>query len=596
MIILHRDTREYIYPISRNRVVVRLQAQTRSLTECEIVFWNRFTPENIQWKMLNCVGRDGVLDYYIAELNFCESAKYLRYYFKLKSENSIVFFSRDGQTDAQPSTFFEYLATAESDIYSIPDWAKGIIWYQIFPDRFCNGQPANDPSNCVKWNSEPTRDNYFGGDLTGIQLKLPYLQELGVEAIYLTSIFASPSNHKYDTVDYYRIDPAFGTEKQLVEFVGKCHQSHIRIILDGVFNHCGYEFPPFQDVLKNGEASPYADWFYINSFPVKTDPPNYECVGYYKWMPKLRYGNPKVRAYFLEVGVYWIHIADIDGWRLDVADEVDFTFWQEFRRAIKSEKPDALLLAETWKDGNDLLRGDQMDSVMNYLFRDACVDFFAKGTIDSTTFNRRIQNILHCTPTPIQLVMYNLIGSHDTARFLTLCCGDIRKLKLATVFQMTFPGMPAIYYGDETGMSGENDPGCRRSMNWESADWNLQKFFKKLISLRKKSSAIRYGSFWALLCDKYIYGFARRSAYESAYIIINNSPEVQHIILPIFERIEEIESMECPVSDASYVPKVLNNAESLYNNDICNYSSQLEIVLSAYCFELIFIRRSEDEN
>ena len=593
MILMHQAKREYIYPIARDRLVIQLQAPCRSLLKCTIVFWNRFTPEQKSRQDLECVGRDATLDYFSTELLFSESVKYTQYFFELKVSDGIKYFSRDGIFNKAPRTFFEYLATAERDIYSVPEWAHGTVWYQIFPDRFHRSPNYGKQDNYVSWDTLPTRENHFGGNLSGILEKLPYLQELGIQVIYLTPVFLSPSNHKYDTKDYYQIDPAFGTEQDLIELVERCHKINIRVVLDGVFNHCGYEFAPFQDVLKNGAASPYANWFYIDNFPVQSDPLNYECVGYYKWMPKLRYDNPEVRKYFLDVGRFWIRRANIDGWRLDVADEVDFTFWQEFRQAIKAENPNALLLAETWKNGSDLLRGDQMDSIMNYLFRDACLDFFAQGIIDALDFDSRIQWILHNTPMPMQQIMYNLLGSHDTPRLATLCGNDNRKIQLAVAFQMLFPGMPVVYYGDEIGLEGDNDPDCRRTMNWDNVDNDMHAFFKCMIELRRNSPTIRYGDYRTVLCDKFVYGFTRHFNDEAIYIVINNSIDNKDIIIPIIESLEDIISIECPISGKTYTPKRFINDIQAYNKDINLYSSYFTTVLSAYCFEIIKIKRKE---
>ncbi|MCL2129149.1 MAG: glycoside hydrolase family 13 protein [Treponema sp.] len=591
---MHQAKREYIYPVARNRLAVHLQAPCQSLQKCTMVFWNRFYPKQKSRQDLECIGRDGTLDYFITELIFLESSKYLQYFFELKVSGGIVYFSRDGQSHEPPQSFFEYLSTAERDVYNTPEWAHGAVWYQIFPDRFHNSLHDNNPADYVSWGNLPTRENHFGGNLSGILEKLPYLQGLGIQVIYLTPVFLSPSNHKYDTKDYYQIDPAFGTEQDLIKLVESCHEIGIRVVLDGVFNHCGYEFAPFQDVLKNGADSPYANWFYIDNFPVHSDPLNYECVGYYKLMPKLRYDNPEVRKYFLDVGRFWIRRAKIDGWRLDVADEVDFTFWQEFRQAIKAENPNALLLAETWKSGSDLLRGDQMDSVMNYLFRDACISFFAQGTIDAATFDARIQRILHNTPVPLQQVMYNLLGSHDTPRLATLCGEDSRKIQLAVAFQMIFPGMPVVYYGDEIGLLGENDPDCRRSMNWDNADNDLHAFFKQMIELRRNSPAICNGDYRTILCDGSVYGFTRRCKDEVIYAVINNSTETRDITVPIIEGIETILSIECPISGKTYKPKLFEGGIQAFNRDIYQYSSYFTTVLPGYCFEIINIRRKEE--
>lgn len=585
--VLHSTSREYVYPVSRNRLKIKLKCIRGQKETYHIVFWNRFHENEVKTEELKCVGRDAEFDYFMCELAFIEAVKYIRYYFIISAADGCKYMGRDGFSHEKPKDFFEYLYTNEEDIMHVPDWAKGAVIYQVFPERFNNGDTSNDPIDTVDWNTVPTRENFFGGDLKGIVMKLDYLQELRVDAIYLNPLFKSPSNHKYDTTDYFAVDPSFGDNNDLNELVKECHKRNIKVIFDGVFNHCGFYFQPFQDVLEKGEASEFKDWFYIESFPVQTDPPNYECVGYYKLMPKLRFKNRKVRDYFINVGTYWLKTADIDGWRLDVADEVDFTFWQEFRRAIKSIKKDAILIGETWKDGRDMLRGDQMDSVMNYLFRDASVEYFAKDEIDTWQFDHLIQRMLFLYPDAVYPVLYNLIGSHDTPRFLGLCKDNILKMQLAVAFQMTFPGMPAVYYGDETGLNGENDPDCRKAMNWENLNQNLLAFYKTMIAIRKESPSLMYGNYQSICCDDGVYGYARQFDMETTYVILNKSNTEKQLTIPLFEDVSEVSDLKSVLNEMTYQPKEIQAMDCLYHSDIHNYRSIFKMVLPAYHFEII---------
>ena len=593
MFVLHQPVREYIFPIQRNCIHLRLQICGEPMSVCKIVYWNRYHTNEVHDKIIPCTGGDTSCRYYETNLHLCETAQYLQYYFVLESDEGTIFWSRDGQESKKPRYFFEYLSTAEMDIMSVPDWAEGIVWYQIFPDRYYNRDILNDSVDYKPWNIMPTRENHFGGNLAGIRDKLPYLKSLGIEAIYLTPIFTAPSNHKYDTVDYFSIDPSFGTTEDLIELVQQCHLCGIKVILDGVFNHCGYYSAQFQDVLEKGSDSEYADWFYINNFPVQSDPPDYECVGYYKWMPKLRFKTKAVRDFFLCVGSYWIKTADIDGWRLDVADNVDFTFWQEFRREIKMVKPDAFLLAETWHNGCDMLRGDQMDSVMNYLFRDAVVDFFARRMIDVKVFIHIIEHMLFGYHNISRPVLFNIIGSHDTARFLTLCEGDLRRFKLALIFQMTFPGMPVIYYGDEIGMNGENDPDCRKYMNWEHMNSDLPELYKNLISLKKTLPSLKSGDYKSIYCHLNMFAFARQSDMETTYVILNNSEESHVAYIPMLEDASLITWQQSVFSDVIVAPEMISNNINSYNQDIFSYKGVFKLVLDAYRFEIITIRREK---
>lgn len=587
----HAASREYIFPVERDRLKVRLQCSRGPKVTCRIVFWNRFFEGGVSFQEMPCVGRDAEFDYFSCELSLDEAAKYLKYYFTLDTPDGWMYLGRDGLSREKPRNFFEYLYTNELDVFRVPGWARGAVIYQIFPERFHNGEPSNDPAGTVEWNSVPTRENFFGGDLEGIRMKLDYLQSLNIDVLYLNPVFKAPSNHKYDTVDYYCIDPSFGALDDLKKLVDECHKRMIRVILDGVFNHCGFYFPPFQDVLAKGEASEYKDWFYIERFPVQTDPPGYERVGYYKWMPKLRFKCRAVRDYFIDVGTYWLKESDIDGWRLDVADEVDFTFWQEFRRAVKSVKEDMLLIAETWKDGRDLLRGDQMDSVMNYLFRDAVVGYFALESIDTWQFDHLIQRMLFLYPDAVYPVLYNLIGSHDTPRLLGLCKGELSKMRLAVAFQMTFPGMPAVYYGDETGLDGENDPDCRKAMNWDNQNSEILALFKALIGIRKRSPSLMHGDYQSIYCDAEAYGYARKYQGETTYVVINKSNYEKTLTLPILEPAAGVEEIRSMTGEMAYYPREIRTEDCFYHPDVRNYCSALEMVLPARHFEIIKTRR-----
>ena len=595
MIVIHESTREFIFAIKRDRLHIRLQICNKLPIKCRIIYWNRFQPDMVFNAVMPCVGADASRRYYECDLDFPETAQYIQYYFELETREGAFFWGRGGYETSKPAYFFEYLSTAELDIIKIPEWAKGASWYQIFPERFYNGNPENDPANTQPWGAAPTRENHFGGDLAGIMEKLPHLQELGIDVLYMTPVFAAPTNHKYDTVDYFSIDPSFGTTQDLIELVRQCHSRGMKVVLDGVFNHIGYYSPQFQDVVEKGGDSGYADWFYIKSFPVQPDPLHYECVGYYKWMPKLRYKTKAVRDFFLCVGRYWIETADIDGWRLDVADEVDFTFWQEFRREIKSVKPEAFLLAETWKDGRDLLRGDQMDSVMNYLFRDAVVDFFAKGEIDAITFEHRISQMIFGYSHIMRPALYNAIGSHDTTRFLTMCGGDLRRLRLAAVFQMTFLGMPVLYYGDEIGMDGENDPDCRKTMDWDNMDEGLLAFFKRLTSLRRELPSLKSGDYKSIYSNGSITAFARQYGLETTYVVINNSGEAHTAHIPMLEDASQIVWQQSVFTGQSITPERIDENMRLHNHDIFDYKAFFKMELQAFHFEITTTRRVRSE-
>ena len=234
----------------------------------------------------------------------------------------------------------------------------------------------------------------MGGDLLGIIKKLNYLEDLGIKGIYLTPIFESVSNHKYDTTDYMKVDKYFGDESILRELITECHKRGIKIVLDAVFNHCGIGFAPFQDVIEKGRESEYFEWFYIDGDKVLFDPINFQAFGFVPYMPKMNTSNPGVKAYLYEVIKYWTEEFDIDGWRLDVSDELDHEFWRGFRKLVKSINPQAIIIGENWHNAYNWLMGDQFDSVMNYSLTKLCLDYFATSEINARTFMYEISSLL----------------------------------------------------------------------------------------------------------------------------------------------------------------------------------------------------------
>ncbi|WP_135552355.1 glycoside hydrolase family 13 protein [Paenibacillus cymbidii] len=554
-LILHEPTREYAYPLSRTRLAIRLRVSCgmASAGSCTVLHWNRNLGDSKHPARtpLACYARDDEFDYWEAVIETEKATRYVLYYFEVESAHGTLRKTYYGTGNGEPEGgFYEYCYTNEGEPFVVPDWVRGAVVYHAFPERFCNGNPANDPPGAAAWGSEPTRDNFMGGDLAGIASRVPYLYALGVTVLYMNPIFAAPSNHKYDTADYYAVDPQFGTMDDLRSLVRTCHELGIRVMLDGVFNHCGFEFPPFRDVLAKGRRSEYRDWFYADEFPLNPERLNYETIGYYALMPKVRLRHETARAYMLDVALYWLREAGIDGWRLDVAEEVDYTFWQDLRKAVKAVAPEALLLAETWKENRDLLRGDQMDTVTNYVFRDAVADFFAAGTIDAEAFDARINRMLGAYSLIAREILFNPLGSHDTARFLTLCGGERGRLMAAAAFQFCFPGVPVIYYGDEVGLDGGRDPGCRKAMEWDPQrqDAELLAWFRRLARLRAELPVLRSGSYASSYCSGSGYGFMREDEAGTAdggdpgatmrvYAVFNTGSAAVTLALPVKEAV-----------------------------------------------------------
>jgi cyclomaltodextrinase / maltogenic alpha-amylase / neopullulanase len=535
--IFHRPEGAYAHPAGSRELRVRLRARRGDLIACHLLHGDRYGREEEELR-LEKVGSDELFDWFEGVVP--SATRRIRYAFYLEGEEGGLWYGERGLSPERGEAgIFQYPYLCEGDRIRVPEWAKDGIVYQIFPDRFCNGDEGNDPVGTEPWDpgARPRSDSFYGGDLQGMIEKLPYLEALGVNVLYLTPIFQSPSNHKYDTTDYYRVDPAFGDAETLKELVRRAHRRGIRVILDAVFNHAGYFFFAFQDVLEKGADSPYADWFFIEGFPVVTEPqPNYETFANGVWnMPKLNTAHPEVRAYLLDVAEYWTREAESDGWRLDVANEVDHRFWRAFRDRVKGVNPEALIVGEIWHDAGPWLQGDQFDSVMNYLFRDAVLDFFASGKMGPDRFDALLTRSRMLYPEQATFAMFNLLGSHDTERFLTACGGRLERMRLAVLFQMTYPGMPMIYYGDEVGMTGGTDPDCRRPMVWEEEKQNreLLSFYRRLISLRKELRPLRRGDFRTWLVDplRNLYGFLRRDGGECVGVLLNNSPQEQEIEL-----------------------------------------------------------------
>ncbi|WP_033843229.1 alpha-glycosidase [Geobacillus sp. FSL W8-0032] len=542
--VYHRPTDNFAYAYDERTLHLRLRTKKGDVDKVELLHGDPYEWRNGAWQFetmpMKKTGSDEWFDYWLAEVQ--PPYRRLRYGFVLHAGEETLVYTEKGVYLTPPADdtayYFCFPFLHEVDLFHAPEWVKDTVWYQIFPDRFANGNPAINPEGVRPWGSEdPTPTSFFGGDLQGIIDHLDYLVDLGISGIYLTPIFRAPSNHKYDTADYLEIDPHFGDKETLKTLVQRCHEKGIRVMLDAVFNHCGYEFAPFQDVLKNGESSPYKDWFHIRDFPLQSEPrPNYDTFAFVPQMPKLNTAHPDVRRYLLDVATYWIRECDIDGWRLDVANEIDHEFWREFRRAVKAQKPDVYILGEIWHDAMPWLRGDQFDAVMNYPVADAALRFFAKEEINAREFAERLMRVLHSYPATVNEAAFNLLGSHDTPRILTVCGEDVRKAKLLFLFQLTFTGSPCIYYGDEIGMTGGNDPGCRKCMIWDDDKQHrgLYEHVKQLIALRRQYRALRRGHIAVLHADEQTNQlvYEKTDGDETVVIIINRSNQAADIPLP----------------------------------------------------------------
>jgi neopullulanase len=426
-----------------------------------------------------------------------------------------------------------------------PEWVRDAVFYQIFPDRFARSSRLEAPGPFEDWDAPPTVHGFKGGDLLGVVEHLDYLAELGITALYFNPIFQSASNHRYHTYDYRAVDPLLGGDAALRELLDAAHARGMRVVLDGVFNHASRGFWPFHHVMETGKDSPYRGWFHFDDealdagWPIRAYPElpqgldtshvpeeqrsgagSQRALGYRAWwdmpaLPKLNTDNPAVREYLFGVAEHWIRFG-ADGWRLDVALEIaDDSFWQEFRRRVKAVNPEAYIVAEVWHEEPRYLQGDQFDAYMNYPLAASITSFTGAShldrrvlrqhfnldstihPIDGPEFAGRVEHGLGLYDPAVVAVQLNLLDTHDTPRFLTMTGGDVASLRLATILQMTLSGAPSIYYGDEIGMTGEQDPGSRAAFPWgDRAAWDLDllAFTKGAVAARHANPVLRRGS------------------------------------------------------------------------------------------------------
>ena len=528
--VYHVTDAPYSYPKNLNTLSVIIRTAKDDIKSCKIHYKTRYDWQNpFHIKEMKISDTNKLFDYYKADISV-ERNRY-RYYFELTDRNGEVeFFDERGfkkEMEIRPeAASFQYPYIAESDTYKKVNWLQESVVYQIFVERFCDGDKSIDPEDALEWGSEVTATSKFGGDIQGIIDKLDYLENLGVNLIYLTPIFKSSSNHKYNTCDYYKIEPQFGTLEKAKELVNKCHERKIKIVFDAVFNHSGSDFFAFKDVLKNQQKSRYKNWYFIDNYPVDTSKCNYYTFADdISTMPKFNTSNKEVKEYLLNVGSYWIDEIGIDGWRLDVCDEVDHCFWRDFKKKIKQKKDDAVLIGEIMHEASSFLKGDQLDSIMNYPFKGAMIDFFGKRSINAEQFDDILAKNRVIYMDDINKQLWNLIGSHDTSRFLTECNQKIERMKLAIVFQFTYIGVPYIYYGDEVGLSGGEEPQSRKCMIWnyEKQNSELLELYKKMIRIRKENKTLIYGDYKTIYCKDNVIAFVRKDKKSTMLIVINNT-------------------------------------------------------------------------
>lgn len=618
-------TGDYVCPAEpeiNEKVVLRFRTAHNDVDEVKLHIGEQEYP---MWKTRT----DGEFDFYEIEYQLGEDI--LRYCFEIKQGAEICFYSRYGIT-GKKENYYDFII---SPGFKTPEWAKGAVMYQIFVDRFCNGDPTNDvedneyiyigaPSRKVKdWNQAPEAmdiRNFYGGDLQGVLDKLDYLQDLGVEVIYFNPLFVSPSNHKYDIQDYDYIDPHYGkivvddgevlpvgakdnihatkyqqrtgdirnleaSNQLFIKLVEEMHKRGMRVILDGVFNHCGsfnkwmdreriYE--PQPDYPKGAyvsKESPYNSFFLFHDARNELWPYNGTYDGWWghDTLPKLAYEeSPDLEDYIMRIGKKWVSAPyNIDGWRLDVAADLGFSneynhlFWKRFRKEVKSVNPDALILAEHYGEPQDWLQGDEWDSVMNYDAFMEPVTWFLTGMEkhsderrtdlwgNADNFIGAMRHFMASMLTPSLQVAMNELSNHDHSRFLTRTNHKVGRvsqhgtkgaeegvnlavMREAVVMQMTWVGAPTVYYGDEVGLCGFTDPDNRRTYPWGHEDQELLAFHKEMIRIHKTEKPLRKGSIKLLAAGKNLLAYGRFEKDEQLVIIVNNSSILKEVTVPVW--------------------------------------------------------------
>ena len=536
--ILHRPMSEYAFPLDSRHMVFRLRSKREDLKE--VTFWYAdradmsselpFTP-----KEMPLVRRDMLYDWF--EITLETDWERIAYYFELNDGKEKIRFAGEvfekENAHIERSEYFQYPYNHRADIPQVPEWIRSAVVYNIFPDSFADSaRHISGEAHTAEYRGLRC-ESLNGGTIRGITENLDYLQELGFNCIYLNPVFTAGAYHKYDLLDYKHIDPCFGSDDEFREMVRQAHEHGIRVILDGVFNHVSQYHFSFQDVLKNGKGSDYYDWFYSLPDPVRVpkddEMPGYTCFSYVANMPKTDTSCPALRDYFCDVGTYWIREFDTDGWRLDVANEVNDDFLRCFRKSVRSAKPDAIIIGEVWENAEHYMHGDMLDGAMNYDFRRFCTQFFAERILTAEEFDLRLSSLMMRYSAKMLPAQLNLLDGHDTCRFLTSCGGDLSRMEQAILFQMTFVGIPSVFYGDEKGMTGLTEPEYRAPMNWNDHS-ELENVYGKMISLRREHPALTGSSFKTVSAADGLFEYEREDGNEVIRIAINTGAEEKSVI------------------------------------------------------------------
>lgn len=591
--IYHRANDNYCYPLDENRLIINIK------TGYDVKFVNLIQGdpfrngilgggENWTGEAVNIPFKKRLSHQVWWTTTVEPQFKRLKYYFELQTDTEKYYYFEDGivseeqmNLEGRSRQCFVFPWLNPADVSVTPAWVNDTIWYQIYPERFCNGDPSLNPENTLPWRNQGsvTNEEFFGGDLPGIIQKLDYLKDLGITGIYTTPINEASTSHKYDTIDYEKIDPHFGDTNIMRSLVDEAHKRGIRVMVDGVFNHTGPFFKRWLEVVDRGPESPYYNWFMINNWPLSYDESctlsdealdylekaiNLQQYGervyhyfatmwngksrlskngeiysfaFFDGMPKLNTNNPEVRDYLIGVCEKWVKDYDLDGLRLDVANEVSHVFCKELRLRLKAIKPDLYILGEIWHDAMPWLRGDEFDSVMNYPLGQSIKDFWIDKSLTNEDFEYTINRCYTRYMQQTNDVLFNLLDSHDTKRLRS----DVRNLdeyfqQLCVLFAM--PGCPCIYYGTEIAMEGGHDPDCRRCMPWDDIDSGKYNervgIIKSLIALRESEPLMKGRDFHfpGLYGDKPRVIHFRKMGWIDTYVEIIINCEEADIDIP----------------------------------------------------------------
>lgn len=536
--ILHIPLSQYAFAESEYEMVIRLRAKKNNLDECSLLYADRVypkTPIKFEKIPMEICAIDEEFSYYEARIKipyericyvfYLRQGQEWTYYYDDRFTKKMADTEINGKIVDGRSSYYQYPFILKNEVLHVPDWFKQAVVYNIFPDSFATKkQYIENAARELRLENGNISKSRLGGTINGIRENLEYIHNMGFTCIYLNPIFTAGEYHKYDLLDYYHIDPCFGTDEDFKKLVDEVHELGMKIVIDGVFNHCSWRFFAFEDVCEKGEKSRYLSWFYNVKLPIVRPEQagqklEYTCFAYEPKMPKLNTSNKEVQIYFADVGSYWLKKFNIDGWRLDVANEIDRNFWRTFRNAVKNVNPEAVLIGEVWENADSWLRGDAFDSTMNYEFRRILMDMVA-GEKCAEEIAYEMEKMKLRYPLEIAKGQMNLLDSHDVPRFLS-SCNDIRQWRIAVVLLMTMQGVPCLFYGDEQRISGVFENEYRQPMIWDN-EQREQKFIKELVSFRKKyyCKLTKYQMNWELIKEGLI-SFYMMTEEEKILIIVN---------------------------------------------------------------------------